>query len=73
MARYHCLQRSPVHRFLADVRLPEAANSVRILYGGSVKPENAKSLMAQPEIDGLLVGGASHDPISFASIVNLEV
>ena len=48
----------------------EAANNVRILYGGSVKPDNAKSLMAQPEIDGFLVGGASLDPISFAEIVN---
>jgi len=47
-----------------------AADSVRILYGGSVKPDNVKSLMAQPEIDGVLVGGASLDPISFASIVN---
>jgi triosephosphate isomerase len=43
---------------------------VRILYGGSVKPDNIKSLMAQPEIDGGLVGGASLDPVSFASIVN---
>ena len=49
----------------------EAANNIRILYGGSVKPDNAKSLMAQPEIDGFLVGGASLDPVSFASIVNL--
>ena len=48
----------------------EAANGVRILYGGSVKPDNVKSLMAQPEIDGVLVGGASLDPVSFASIVN---
>ena len=48
----------------------EAANNIRILYGGSVKPDNAKSLMAQPEIDGFLVGGASLDPVSFASIVN---
>jgi triosephosphate isomerase len=47
-----------------------AADSVRILYGGSVKPDNVKSLMAQPEIDGVLVGGASLDPASFASIVN---
>jgi triosephosphate isomerase len=52
-------------RFGAD-----AANEVRILYGGSVKPDNAKSLMAQPEIDGFLVGGASLDPISFAANVN---
>ena len=48
----------------------EAADAVRILYGGSVKPDNTKSLMAQPEIDGVLVGGASLDPVSFASIVN---
>jgi len=48
----------------------EAGAAVRILYGGSVKPDNVKSLMAQPEIDGVLVGGASLDPVSFASIVN---
>ena len=48
----------------------DAADSVRILYGGSVKPDNAKILMAQPEIDGVLVGGAALDPVSFASIVN---
>jgi len=48
----------------------EAADAVRILYGGSVKPDNVKSLMAQPEIDGSLVGGASLDAVSFASIVN---
>ncbi len=50
----------------------EAANNVRILYGGSVKPDNAKSLMAQPGIDGLLVGEASLDPVSFGAIVNLS-
>jgi triosephosphate isomerase len=48
----------------------DAADSVRILYGGSVKPDNAKVLMGQPEIDGVLVGGAALDPVSFASIVN---
>ncbi len=48
----------------------EAAAAVRILYGGSVKPDNARALMGQPEIDGVLVGGASLDPNSFASIVN---
>ncbi len=47
-----------------------AADAVRILYGGSVKPDNTRSLMAQPEIDGVLVGGASLDANSFASIVN---
>ncbi|HET6934716.1 MAG TPA: triose-phosphate isomerase [Candidatus Angelobacter sp.] len=45
------------------------ATQMRILYGGSVKPENARALMAQSEIDGALVGGASLDPKSFASIV----
>ena len=48
----------------------EAGDAVRILYGGSVKPDNVRSLMAQPEIDGVLVGGASLNPVSFASIVN---
>ncbi len=48
----------------------DAAAACRILYGGSVKPDNVKGLMAQPEIDGALVGGASLDPTSFASIVN---
>jgi triosephosphate isomerase len=48
----------------------EAANNVRILYGGSVKPANAKSLMAQPEIDGFLVGGASLDPVTFAALMS---
>jgi len=45
------------------------AENMRILYGGSVKPENAKALMSESEIDGALVGGASLDPKSFAAIV----
>lgn len=48
----------------------EQASALRILYGGSVKPENIKGLMAETEIDGALVGGASLDPKSFAAIVN---
>ena len=48
----------------------EAGEAIRILYGGSVKPDNTRTLMAQPEIDGVLVGGASLDAVSFASIVN---
>jgi triosephosphate isomerase len=48
----------------------EAAAAIRILYGGSVKPDNVKALMAQPDIDGALVGGAALDPVGFASIVN---
>ncbi len=47
----------------------EAAQALRILYGGSVKPENANALMSETEIDGALVGGASLDPKSFAAIV----
>jgi len=47
----------------------EFADGLRILYGGSVKPENAKALMSETEIDGALVGGASLDPKSFADIV----
>ena len=47
-----------------------AADAVRILYGGSVKPDNVKSLMAQPDIDGALVGGAALDPAGFAAIAN---
>jgi triosephosphate isomerase len=62
------------HRFiraLAATRFgKEAAGGLRILYGGSVKPDNIKGLMAQPDIDGALVGGASLDPKGFASIVN---
>jgi triosephosphate isomerase len=62
----HQLIRSEVRaRFGSD-----AAETTRILYGGSVKPDNIRGLMAQPEIDGVLVGGASLDPISFANIVN---
>jgi triosephosphate isomerase len=48
----------------------DAAEAVRILYGGSVKPDNARILMAKPDIDGVLVGGASLDAAGFASIVN---
>ena len=46
-----------------------AAGSVRIQYGGSVKPGNIRDFMAHPEIDGALVGGASLDPEEFALIV----
>jgi triosephosphate isomerase len=47
----------------------DLAERCRVLYGGSVKPENAASLMVQPDVDGALVGGASLDPRSFAEIV----
>ena len=48
----------------------QAESKLRILYGGSVKADNAKALMSQADIDGVLVGGASLDPASFAAIVN---
>jgi len=62
------------HRFLRKLAAAsftaERAAALKILYGGSVKPDNIKGLMAQVEIDGALVGGASLDVQSFASIVN---
>ncbi|HEV3059854.1 MAG TPA: triose-phosphate isomerase [Vicinamibacterales bacterium] len=47
----------------------DAADRCRILYGGSVKPDNIRDLIAEPDVDGALVGGASLDPRSFAAIV----
>jgi triosephosphate isomerase len=54
---------------VAELAGADAAASVRIQYGGSVKPSNTAELMAQPDIDGALVGGASLDPEQFAKIV----
>ena len=48
------------------------ANSIRILYGGSVKPDNITELMAMPDIDGALVGGASLEPETFSKIVQFQ-
>jgi triosephosphate isomerase (TIM) len=56
------------HR-LREMSDDTTADRIRIQYGGSVKPENARELMSQPDIDGALVGGASLDPRSFAEIV----
>jgi len=50
----------------------QTAESLRIQYGGSVTPENVSSLMAMPDIDGALVGGASLKPESFAALVNFK-
>jgi len=61
----HAVIRSEAAKIFGD----DFAADLRILYGGSVKPENAKALMSQEEIDGALVGGASLDPKSFAAIV----
>ena len=54
---------------IAKTLTPELAASIRILYGGSVKPDNAASLCCLEDIDGALVGGASLDPTSFAQII----
>jgi triosephosphate isomerase len=61
----HALIRSEAAKSFSQ----EFADRLRILYGGSVKPENAKALMGEEEIDGALVGGASLDPKSFTAIV----
>jgi triosephosphate isomerase (TIM) len=60
-------------RALIEARSAEAAQRVRILYGGSVKPENAAELLALPDVDGALVGGASLDADCFAQIVGAAV
>jgi triosephosphate isomerase len=64
---------SAVHRFVRQCAAQRFsaghAAALRILYGGSVKPDNIQGLMAQEELDGVLVGGASLEPKSFASIV----
>ena len=58
-----------IRRTLSEMADDWTAERVRIQYGGSVKPENARELMSQEDIDGALVGGASLDPRSFAEIV----
>jgi triosephosphate isomerase len=61
-----------VRNLVAELAGPVVASGVRILYGGSVKPDNIDALMAQPDIDGALVGGASLDAVAFARIVQFE-
>jgi triosephosphate isomerase len=61
-----------IRRTLAELYSPQAANQIRILYGGSVKPDNIDELMAQPDIDGALVGGASLKAESFLRIVQFR-
>ncbi|MBI1955013.1 MAG: triosephosphate isomerase, partial [Acidobacteria bacterium] len=64
------------HRFIrarvGQIVSPAVAQGLRILYGGSVKPDNIRGLMEQPDIDGALVGGASLQAKSFATIVHYE-
>jgi triosephosphate isomerase len=59
-----------VRRVFAERHTEEAARDLRILYGGSVKPDNIEGLMRQPDVDGALVGGASLEAETFAQIVN---
>lgn len=69
-------QAQEMHAFIrstiAETQGAEVAAAVRILYGGSVKPDNIGDLMRQPDIDGALVGGASLEAASFAAIVNYK-
>lgn len=62
-----------IRRQVATMVSPAAAEKVRILYGGSVKPENIKKIMEQDNIDGALVGGASLEASSFISLVNYRI
>jgi triosephosphate isomerase (TIM) len=61
-----------IRQILTETLSEETAQTVRILYGGSVKPENIRELMKQADIDGALVGGASLEADSFAKIVNYK-
>jgi len=69
-------QAQEAHQFLRSVLEKSFGNmlakSIRILYGGSVKPNNIAELMAMPDIDGALVGGASLDPETFSKIVHFN-
>jgi triosephosphate isomerase len=59
-----------IRQTIAEMADQNTADRIRIQYGGSVKPANARDLMSQPDIDGALVGGASLEPRSFAEIIN---
>lgn len=61
-----------IRQLIARLFEPSVADAVRILYGGSVNPDNVRGLMAQPDIDGALVGGASLKAESFAAIVGFN-
>ena len=61
-----------IREYVAKIRNKETAENIRILYGGSMKPENAKELMAQPNVDGGLIGGASLKAADFLKIVNFD-
>jgi triosephosphate isomerase len=69
-------QAQEAHKFirawLKDRFGKESSDAIRILYGGSVKPENASDLMSMPDIDGALVGGASLTAVSFLGIIKYK-
>lgn len=64
----HQFIRSTIEKIFGNI----LAKSVRILYGGSVKPDNIKELMEMPDVDGALVGGASLDAQTFSKIINFQ-
>jgi triosephosphate isomerase len=61
-----------IRRTVAETHSSETSEKTRILYGGSVKPDNIKTLMSLPDVDGALVGGASLEAESFSQIVNYK-
>jgi len=61
-----------IRKTFAEIYNEAAADALRILYGGSVKPDNIAALMNKEDIDGALVGGASLDPASFAAIIKYK-
>ena len=61
-----------IRKLLTDTYGEETASKMRILYGGSVNPENIQKLISQQDVNGALVGGASLDPESFAAIVRFS-
>ena len=69
-------QAQEAHKFIRDLLSElygqDVADKMRILYGGSVKPDNVKGLLSQPDIDGALIGGASLKAESFAAIVRFK-
>lgn len=60
-----------IRKIIADLYTQEVADSVNILYGGSMKPANAQELLSQPDVDGGLIGGASLDADSFSEIITI--
>lgn len=64
---------SEIRKAIKEIGSPEIAENMRILYGGSVKSSNVVEIMAQPDVDGALVGGASLDPDEFAKIAKFHI